>query len=66
MDPDTEFSGVWSHAVRDRPQGLLRELIMLIMSDFAALCGGTGAFSARYARQCYSDVEKALIVVSVT
>ena len=37
-------------AVRERPQVLLRVLIMLIMHDFAALRGGTGALKARYGR----------------
>ena len=41
--------------------GLLRVLIMLIMTDFAALRGATGALSARYGRY-YSDVERAFIV----
>ena len=54
----TVISGVWYRAVCDCPQGLFRVLIMLIMTGFAALRGGTGALSARYWR-CYSDVEKA-------
>ena len=37
-------------AVRDRPQGLLRVLIMLIRTDFPALRGGTVPLSARYGR----------------
>ena len=57
----THTSGLWCRAVRDRPQGLLRVLIILIMTDFAALHGGTGALSARCGL-CYSDVEKAFIV----
>ena len=56
----TVISGVWYRAVCDRPQGLLRVLIMLIMTDFTALRGGTGAVSAGHGR-CYSDVEKTFI-----
>ena len=58
------ISGVWCSAVRDDPQGLFRVLIMLIMTDFAALRSGTGALSARYGR-CYSDVENAFIVCAL-
>ena len=47
--------------VRDRPQGLLRVLTVLLRTNFAALRGGFGALSARYGRR-YSDVEKAFIV----
>ena len=35
------ISGVWYRPVRDRPQGLLRVLSMLIMTVFAALRDGT-------------------------
>ena len=41
------ISGVWYCTVRDRPQGLLRVLIMLIRTDFTALRGGTGPLSAQ-------------------
>ena len=37
-------------AVRYRPQGLLRALIMLIRTDLPALRGGTVPLSARYGR----------------
>ena len=40
--------GLWYRAVRDRPQGLLRVLFMLIRIDFPALRGGTVPLSARY------------------
>ena len=52
---------LWCGAVRDRPEELLSMLIMLIMTDFAGLRGGTGAFNNRYG-QCYFNVEKAFIV----
>ena len=57
----TLISCVWYRVVCDRPQGLLRVLIMLIMTDFAALRGGSGTLSPGHGR-CYSDVEKAFIV----
>ena len=50
-----------NRAVRDRPQGLLRVLVMLIRTNFPALCGGTDPLSGRYG-WCYSDDEKAFIV----
>ena len=43
----TMISGVWCRAIHDRPQRLLRVLIMLIMIDFAALRAGTGSLRAR-------------------
>ena len=46
----TVISGVWYCTVRDRPKELLRVLIILIRTDFAALRGGTGPLSARYGR----------------
>ena len=57
----TVICGLWYCAVRDRPQGLLCMLIMLIRTDFPALRGGTVPLSARYG-WCLSDVEKAFIV----
>ena len=39
-------------------------LIMLIMTDSAALRGGTNALRARYRRR-HSDVEKALVVLAL-
>ena len=55
----TVIWGLRYHAVRDRPQGLLRVLIMLISTDFPALRGGTGPLSARYRRvllRCWKGV----------
>ena len=43
----------------DRPQGLLRVLIMLIRTDFPALRGGTGPLSATYRRgilRCWKGI----------
>ena len=58
---DFSEDSVRSHTIHqlqvvwDSRQGQLRGLIMLIITDFAALRGGSSALIAKYDR-CYSEV----------